>query len=87
MIILSHDLFIIPFTLPFLCYEMELGMETSAEGVFRIDTAPAAVTHFSISHPRIHIFPWTVTYLKTTTSLPCFTLLLGLPIVYTQSKT
>ena len=63
MIILSHDLFIIPFTLQFLCYEMELGMETLAEDVLRIDTAPAAVTHFSDSHPRIHIFLWTVTYI------------------------
>ena len=64
MIILSHDLFIIPFTLPFLYYEMELGMETSVQDVFRMDTvhAPAAVTHLSISHPQIHILPWTVTY-------------------------
>ena len=60
MIFLSHDLFIVLFTLPFLCYEIELGVETSTEDVLRIDTAPAAVTHFSNSHPQIHIFMWTV---------------------------
>ena len=51
MITHSYDLFIIPFTLPFLSYEMEFGMETLAEDVFCIDTAPAAVTHFFILHP------------------------------------
>ena len=58
----NNELFIIVFSLPFLGYKWEFDSDNAPECVFRIDTAPHAVTQFSISHPRRYIFPWTVTY-------------------------
>ena len=59
----NYELFIIVFSLSFLGYKWEFDYDYAPECVFRIDTAPHAVTQFSISHPRRYIFPWTVTYI------------------------